>query len=76
MIKYRQTILLELERYPENCRECPMFTMIPYQCHNERGMEGSCRLGYMDGYDMRDFHGYALFAKCNIKKDPNVTIEL
>lgn len=35
MVKYRQIILLELKRYPENCRECPMFTMMPYQCHNE-----------------------------------------
>lgn len=75
MIKYRQIIILELERYPKKCRECPMFTMMPYQCHNERGTEGGCRLGYMDGNDMRDFYGDTLFAECNIKKNPNVTIK-
>ena len=75
MIKYRQIILLELERYPRKCRECPMFTMMPYQCHNERGTEGGCRLGYMDGNDMRDFYGDMLFTKCDIKNNPNVTIK-
>lgn len=75
MIKYRQTILLELERYPERCNECPMFATTPYQCHNERGMEAVCLLGYMDNDDMRDFYGNILFAKCGIKNDPNVTIK-
>ena len=75
MIKYRQIILLELERYPKKCRECPMFTMMPYQRHNERGTEGGCRLGYMDGNDMRDFYGDILFTKCDIKNNPNVTIK-
>lgn len=74
MIKCRQLILLELERYPEKCSECPMFTMAPYQCHNERGMEGNCRLGYMSNCDTRDFSGSILFTKCNIKNDPNVFI--
>lgn len=74
MIKHRQKILLELERYPEKCRECPMFAMIPYQCHNERGREGVCRLGYMGDHDMRDFYGDTLFAECRIKDNPDVTI--
>ena len=60
MIKYRETILLELERYPEKC--------------NERGMEARCLLGYMDNEDMRDYSGAELFAKCGIKSNPNVSI--
>lgn len=74
MIKYRQIIILELERYPEKCCECPMFATTPYQCHNERGMEGNCGLGYMSNCDMRDFSGSTLFDKCDIKNNPNVTI--
>ena len=75
MIKYRQTIFLELDRYPKKCGECPMFTMMPYRCHNERGMEGHCGLGYMSNDDMRDFDGKVLFAKCNMKNNPNVVIK-
>jgi hypothetical protein len=74
MIKYRGIILFELERYPEKCNECPMFTRAPYQCHNERGMEARCLLGYMDNEDMRDYSGAELFAKCGIKSNPNVSI--
>lgn len=74
MIKYRQIILLELEQYPEKCEECPMFYKTPYQCHNERGMEAGCCLGYMDNCDMRDFYGDTLFTKCRIKNNPDVTI--
>lgn len=74
MIKHRHIIFLELERHPENCEECPMFCKTPYQCHNERGMEAGCRLGYMDNYDMRDFYGRTLFDKCDIKNNPNVSI--
>lgn len=74
MIKYRQTILLELEQYPEKCDECPMFYKSPYICHNERGIEAGCRLGYMDDEDMRDFYGSTLFFKCGIKNNPNVSI--
>lgn len=74
MIKYKQTIFLELERYPEKCDECPMFYKTPYQCHNERGLEAGCRLGYMDDCDMRDFYGRELFAKCDIQNNPKVSI--
>lgn len=74
MIKHRETILLELERYPEECDECPMFYKTPYICHNERGMEAGCRLGYMDDEDMRDFYGRTLFVKCDIKNNPNVSV--
>lgn len=74
MINYRQIICFELERYPERCLECPMFTMTPYQCHNESGKEGGCGFGYMDGEDMRDFYGEILFDKCNIKNRPDVVI--
>lgn len=74
MIKYKNTISFEIERYPEYCKECPMFREKPYQCHNERGMEAGCILGYMDQYDMRDFYGDVLFDKCGIKENPNVSI--
>lgn len=74
MIKFKMRTILELERYPKICKECPMFTMTPYQCHNERGMEGGCILGYMDNHDMRDFDGWCLFKGCNIQSNPDVTI--
>lgn len=74
MIKYKKRIVLELERYPETCKECPMFHTRLYECHNERGVEGRCDLGYMDGYDMRDFDGWCLFQPCDIKNNPDVNI--
>lgn len=75
MIKHRQTIFLELGRYPERCDECPMFMMTSYQCHNECGMESHCGLGYMSNDDMRDFYGETLFTKCDIKNNPNISIK-
>ena len=74
MIKHRKTILLELERYPEECDECPMFHTSRYECHNERGIEGHCELGYMDNCDMRDFDGCGLFKLCDIKNNHRVRI--
>ena len=74
MIKYKKLIALELEKYPAKCNDCPMFYTTRYQCHNECGIEGYCELGYMDGYDMRDFYGDGLFELCNIKNDSRVRI--
>ena len=74
MIKYKKLIALELEKYPTKCSECPMFHTIRYQCHNESGIEGDCELGYMNGYDMREFDGWCLFKSCNIKNNPRVKI--
>jgi hypothetical protein len=74
MIKYKKLIALELEKYPAKCNDCPMFYTTRYQCHNECGIEGHCELGYMDGYDMRDFYGDGLFELCNIKNDSRVRI--
>ena len=54
-IKYKKNVSYEMERYPENCKECPCFSTTPYRCMNECGEEGHCELGYMDGKDMRDF---------------------
>lgn len=73
-MKYKKLIVLELERYPENCKECPAFHTSRYQCHNERGIEGHCELGYMNDCDMRDFYGWCLFKSCNIKNNPRVRI--
>lgn len=73
-MKFKKRIVLELERYPEKCSECPMFHTRPYQCHNERGVEGRCELGYMSGCDMRDFNGRWRFENCNLENDPDVYI--
>ena len=74
MIKYKVIIALELDEYPTKCSECPMFYTHQYECHNERGVEGYCNLGYMDNYDMRDFDGRCMFAPCDIKNNPRVKI--
>lgn len=73
-MKYKKKIIYELERYPVKCCECPAFHISQYECHNERGAEGHCELGYMNGYDMRDFDGWCLFNKCDIKNNPDVRI--
>ena len=74
MIKCKKLIALELEKYLTKCNGCPMFHTSRYQCHNECSIEGNCELGYMDGYDMRDFYGWSIFKSCNIKNDPRVRI--
>jgi len=74
MIKHKIHIKYELERYPTHCRECPAYIESPYQCHNERGMEAGCILGYMYHFDMRDFGGNTKFRNCDIEHNPNVSI--
>lgn len=64
----------EIDSYPTRCKDCPAFTLYPYQCHNERGMEADCMLGYMHHHDMRDFSGNDRFKFCGIEKDPDVSI--
>lgn len=82
-MKYKQRIILELERYPENCKECPEFCQHPYICHdelewnifgNETGLEANCRLGYMRDDNMRDFCGDKLYKNCGIRYNPDVSI--
>ena len=74
MIEYEMIVKYELNRYPKNCKECPAFKEYPYQCHNERGMEGDCLLGYMAHSDMRDFSGNIRFKDCDIENNPDVMI--
>ena len=73
-VKFTKQIRYELERYPECCAECPAFYTTEYFCHNERGCEGNCELGYMKHSDMRDFSGRYLFNKCDIKNNSNVKL--
>lgn len=74
MIKCVKTTWYQIERYPKNCNECPCFKQTPYSCHNERGTMGGCELGYMNGYDTRDFDGLKRFSSCNIENNPRVSI--
>ena len=73
-IKYKKNVSYEMERYPENCKECPCFSTTPYRCMNECGEEGHCELGYMDRKDMRDFCGRIKFKECGIEKDARVVL--
>lgn len=73
-MKSEKTIIAKIERYPDKCNECPFFRLSEYQCHNERGKEADCELGYMKGNDMRDFMGYRLFGGCRIRSNPNISI--
>lgn len=61
-------------RYPVNCKECPMFSQVPYTCHNERGYEERCMMGYMANKDMRYFSGEVLFDGCNLENDSLISL--
>lgn len=74
MINHTIRTIIEMERYPRFCKECPAFHTHPYTCHNERGLEATCTLGYMTGHDMRDFYGDTCFSGCEIETNPDVTI--
>lgn len=74
-------VALEIKKIPKTCSECPFYRNEPYTCHNERGTEAHCLLGYMSHKDMRDvdFRGPCLknerFSNClieaNIIQDGN-----
>lgn len=74
MIKFKKIVSFQIERYPDYCAECPAYFERPYQCHNERGMEGDCALGYMASNDMRDYNSRCLFGGCKIREDDLVTL--
>lgn len=74
MIKFNKTVSYQIERYPNCCAECPAYLEHPYQCHNERGWEGDCSLGYMTGADMRDYNSRRLYGGCRIRNDERVTL--
>jgi hypothetical protein len=57
--------------YPKRCRDCPAFYLTSYRCHNEYGDEAHCTLGYMSGYDMRDFSGDVRFKHCKLSSSPS-----
>ena len=46
-------VIIKLKEYPNSCGTCPFYSEPEYRCHNERGNEAHCALGYMHG-DMRD----------------------
>ncbi len=71
-MKFKKHVTYEIERYPETCAECPAYFETPYQCCNERGWEADCSLGYMTGYDMRDYNSSRLFGCCKIRFDERV----
>lgn len=74
IINHIMRTIIEMERYPRFCKECPAFRTQLYSCHNERGFEATCALGYMTGHDMRDFQGAIRFSGCKIETNPDVTI--
>ena len=49
---------IELKEIPTACSKCPFYSNREYRCHNERGTEARCSLGYMHG-DMRDLNFYS-----------------
>jgi hypothetical protein len=47
--------MIEMKEFPKACGTCPFYSEIAYTCHNERGNEAFCSLGYFRGQDMRDW---------------------
>lgn len=63
-------VKFEINKIPENCSECPFYSTSNYICHNERGIESHCAIGYMNHSDMRDFDGrHKRFNGCKIEED-------
>jgi len=50
------SIEIKIKEIPKSCSECRFLQVGEYRCHNERGNESSCLLGYMYGKDMRDIN--------------------
>lgn len=69
-------IKLIVDRYPNYCAECPMYYQEEYICHNERGVEANCKLGYMDGFDTRDWSGnFSVFHNCKAIVDGKMVLK-
>ncbi len=75
MIKFKKSVLYEIERYPNFCEECPAYSEHRYRCHNECGTVSDCELGYMAGRDMRDYNGKRFFIGCGMRHDKRVVIK-
>lgn len=61
---------VDMPEIPKTCDECPFHYTRAYQCHNERGLESFCELGYMRGYDTRDFwFNRYRFEHCQLERD-------
>ena len=48
------SVEIKIKEIPKSCSECKFLEIREYRCHNERGDESHCLLGYMSGKDMRD----------------------
>ena len=67
-------MIMEESTKPRACGVCPFYSEQSYQCHNERGIESYCSLGFMRGTDTRDrSYQNVLFPGCRIK---SIRIEL
>jgi hypothetical protein len=61
------TVAVTLKELPTKCGECKFYSEGTYTCHNERGKEPHCALGYMNG-DMRDqSYKDSLYFDCRLK---------
>ena len=74
MIKCKKEVFYQLERYPQKCAECPCLRTSNYQCQNERGIVTGCELGYMDGFETRDYNTSKRFFNCDIENNKNVSL--
>ena len=65
----RVTVNIEMKKIPERCGECRFYSEPEYRCHNDRGNEAHCALGYMTG-DMRDAsYRQKLYPGCRLTED-------
>lgn len=65
-----------LSEWPQCCGECPFCYTTNYICHNERGKELKCKLGYTNKFDTRDFPvDRKIFEGCKMRTDGKVSVE-
>lgn len=61
-------VTIEMEK-PRTCGDCKFYSISPYSCHNERGYQANCSMGYMKGHDTRDWDmRNMLFDGCKLGK--------
>lgn len=69
-MKVTVTKTVDISEFPKTRGKCPFHHVGSYQCHNERGNVSHCELGYMNGYDMRDFWFWKhRFEHCHLERD-------
>ena len=63
-----------IDKYPTYCGGCPFHLNHTYKDNGCTGTYSSCRLGYMNHKDTREYNPNYMFGECHIVDDSRVSV--